>query len=204
MGESCCEVDLHAVRSEQRRVLKVVLSINIATFVMVVAAAWYSGSSSLLSGGLDNFGDALTYALSLAVVGGSQRAKSRVALLKSALILGAAAAVAARIAWGIANPNVPIVEAMSAAALLNLGANLVCLRLLTPYRHGDINMSSAWECSRNDIYEGLAVLAASATVWFFDSSWPDLVIACALLFLFLRSGVKVFRASFRSYLDATS
>jgi len=204
MSESCCNLDHRALRSEQRRVLKLVLSINIATFLMVVVAAWYSGSTSLLSGGLDNFGDALTYALSLAVVTGSQRAKSRVALFKSLLILIAAAAVAARIAWGIANPSVPIVEAMSGAALLNLGANLVCLRLLTPYRHGDINMASAWECSRNDVYEGVAVLAASASVWFFNSGWPDLIIACALLLLFLRSGVRVFRASMRSYSDAAA
>jgi Co/Zn/Cd efflux system component len=54
---------------------------------------------------------------------------------------------------------------MGAAAFLNLIANLVCLRLLTSYREGDVNMSSAWECSRNDVFEGLAVLGAAAAVW---------------------------------------
>lgn len=40
----------------------------------------------------------------------------------------------------------PLFEAMGAAALMNLVANLVCLRLLTPYReatllpmHGDLH-----------------------------------------------------------------
>src|SRR5690349_11386685 len=88
-----CDVDAKALQAEQRRVLKIVLGINIATFVMVVAAAIYSDSSSLLSGGLDNFGDALTYALSLAVVGGTLAAKSKVAVFKGALILGAALVV---------------------------------------------------------------------------------------------------------------
>lgn len=164
--------------------------------------ALYSGSNSLLSGGLDNLGDALTYALSLAVVGASTLAKSRAALFKGALIFGAATAVAVRIVWGIAYPGVPIVEAMSGAALLNLGFNLVCLRLLTPYRHGDVIMASAWECSRNDIYEGVAELAAAAGVWGFEASWPDLVVASALLLMFLSSAWRVLRGALESMRSA--
>ena len=168
----------------------------------VVAAAVYSGSSSLLSGGLDNFGDALTYALSLAVVGGTLAAKSRIAVLKGALILGAALGVAVRIAWGVAHPGVPIVEAMSIACVLNLVANGICLHLLTPYRHGDVNLASAWECSRNDIYEGFAVFAAAGGVWLFNSHWPDIAVGALLLVLFAKSAVRVFRAAIRGLRDA--
>lgn len=201
MSGHCCqhEVDLQALQAEQRRVLKIVFGINAITFLIVVAAALYSGSSSLLSGGLDNFGDALTYALSFAVVGASLRAKSKVALFKAALILGAAIAVAIQIGWRLAHPGMPIVEAMSIAALLNLGANFICLRLLTPYRNGDVNMASAWECSHNDVYEGFAVLASAACVWLFNSGWPDLVIAIALLMMFLRSAWRVFGTAWRSH-----
>ena len=203
MSDCCgCDVDAKALQAEQRRVLKIVLAINIATFFMVVAAAVYSGSSSLLSGGLDNFGDALTYALSLAVVGSTLAAKSRVAMLKGALILGAAIAVAIRIVWGVSNPAVPIVEAMSLACVLNLLANAICLRLLTPYRHGDVNLASAWECSRNDIYEGLAVFAAAGGVWLFRSPWPDLVVAAILLVLFSRSAFRVFKAALAGLREA--
>ena len=203
MSDCCgCEVDTKALQAEQRRVLKIVLGINIATFIMVVAAAIYSDSSSLLSGGLDNFGDALTYALSLAVVGGTLAAKSRVAVLKGALIMTAAIAVAGRVMWGIAHPGVPLVEAMSIACVLNLLANIVCLRLLTPYRHGDVNLSSAWECSRNDIYEGFAVFVAAGGVWLFESAWPDLIVAMVLLLLFSRSAMRVFRAAIQGLREA--
>ncbi len=197
MSDSCCEqeLDVQALHAGQRRVLKIVLVINAATFVMIVAAALYSGSSSLLSGGLDNLGDALTYALSLAVVGASTRAKSRVALFKGTLILSAGVAVGLRIAWRIVHPAVPLFEAMTGAAVLNLIANALCLRLLTPYRHDDVNMGSVWECSRNDIYEGVAVLVAAAGVWLFEAGWPDLVVAAALLVMFLRSAWRVFRAA---------
>lgn len=201
MSDSCCgcgkTIDVRAMQARQRRVLVIVLAINAATFVMMVAAAFLSRSSSLLSGGLDNLGDALTYALSLAVVGASASAsaKARVSLFKGGLILMAALAVAVQIAWRLANPATPLFEGMGLAALLNLGANLVCLRLLWPYREGDVNLASAWECSRNDVAEGFAVLVAAALVWLFDAGWPDLVIATALLVMFLRSAARVFRAS---------
>ena len=193
MADSCCEkpVDLAALHGRQRRVLIAVLAINAATFLMMVFAATISGSSSLLSGALDNFGDAATYVLSLAVIGASGGAKARVALFKGFLILGAAVAVAVQIGWRIANPDTPVLETMGLAALVNLGANLFCLWLLTPYRTGDVNMSSAWECSRNDVWEGFAVLAAALAVWAFGSGWPDLAIAVGLLALFLRSSIRV-------------
>jgi len=124
-----CEgnVDLANLEDRQRRLLAWVFAINVATFAMMVAGSVLSGSSALLSGTLDNLGDALTYALSLAVVGASARAKARVALLKGLLILAAALAVAAQIAWRLTELQAPIASTMSAAAALNLVANAVTL-----------------------------------------------------------------------------
>lgn len=201
MSDSCCSgtVDLRAMQARQRRVLMIVLAINIATFVMMLAAALYSGSSSLLSGSLDNLGDALTYLLSIAVIGASGRAKAKVALLKGLLIFGAAVAVAVQIGWRLTHPEVPVFEAIGIAGLANLALNGVCLWLLTPYRHGDVNLASAWECSRNDVFEGMAVLLAAAGVWWFGARWPDLVVAGALLLLFLGSAWRVLRSAWLAY-----
>ena len=199
MSDSCCqkEIDVRALQARQRRTLIIVLVINVATFVLMVVAALHGRSSSLLSGGLDNFGDALTYALSLAVVGASQRAKARVALVKASLILAAAIAVAVQIGWRLGHPAVPLFETIGMAALLNLAANGLCLYLLFPYRRGDVNMASAWECSHNDVWEGFAVLAAAVGVWLFGTGWPDLIVAALLLLMFLRSAFRVFHAAWR-------
>jgi len=199
VSDSCCqsEIDAAALEVRERRVLILVLVINAVTFLMMVTAAVLSGSSSLLSGALDNLGDSLTYALSLAVVGAAAAAKARVALFKGLLIFGAAVAVAVQIGWRIPNVATPVFETMGIAALLNLAANLLCLRLLYPYRNNDVNMSSVWECSRNDVLEGIAVIAAALAVWMFGSGWPDIVIAIALLILFLRSAVRVLRGAWR-------
>lgn len=200
MGDACCgkTIDVRALQARQRRVLGTVMLINAATFVMMVAAAWLSHATSLLSGALDNLGDALTYALSLAVVAAGARAKARVAVFKGLLILAAAVAVAVQIGWRLLEPATPLFGTMGVAAMLNLLANGTCLWLLWPHRHGDVNMASTWECSRNDVYEGVAVLAAAAGVALFGSGWPDLLVACALLVLFLRSAIRVLREAIRA------
>lgn len=197
MGDSCCNGNLNAaeLESRQRRVLIKVLVINIVAFVVMAGGSILSGSSSLLSGTLDNLGDALTYGLSLAVIGSSLKAKARVALFKGLLIAGASLAVAAQIFWHLLYLEVPVVETMSLAALINLAANALCLWLLTPYRHDDINMSSVWECSRNDIFDGVAVLTTSLCVWLFDSAWPDILVAAVLLMIFSRSAIRVLRSA---------
>ncbi|MET3150915.1 UNVERIFIED_ORG: Co/Zn/Cd efflux system component [Stenotrophomonas geniculata] len=181
------------MQARHRRVLWVVLLINLATFLMMVGASWYSHSSSLLSGALDNLGDAATYLLSLLVVGAGVAAKARVALFKGVLILAAAVAVAVQIGWRLAHPQVPLFESMGLAALLNLAANGFCLWLLTPYRNDDVNLASAWECARNDIFEGVSVVLAAGLVALFGAGWPDLLVAIALLVVFLRSALRVLR-----------
>ena len=193
MSDPCCTstLELGGLQTRQRRVLGWVFGINVVTFGVMVAGSMLSGSSALLSGALDNLGDALTYALSFAVVGASARAKARVAVVKGLLILGAALAVAVQIGWRLTDLQAPVASTMSAAAVVNLVANLVCLRLLTPYRDGDVNMSSSFECSRNDVIEGVAVIGAAGAVWLFASPWPDLLVAVVLLAIFLRSASRV-------------
>lgn len=192
---------LHA---RQRRVLASVLGINAATFMMMVVAAAMSGSSSLLSGALDNLGDSLTYALSFLVVGASSVSKAKVAFFKGVLILTAAVAVGVQIAWRLLHMETPIFEVMGIAAVVNLLANSLCLALLHPYRHDDVNMSSVWECSRNDVFEGFAVIAAALLVWVFGSGWPDILIAVALLTLFLKSAYRVLLRAWRDLKPAST
>lgn len=76
----CCgcgkALEVERLQDRQRRKLVWALAVNLRTFAMIVAVAWHSGSAALLSGSLDNLGDALTYALSLAVVGADLAAKA--------------------------------------------------------------------------------------------------------------------------------
>ena len=196
MADCCGDgIDVANMAQAQRRVLTIVMVINLVTFVGMVIASWLSHSSALLSGTLDNLGDAVTYALSLAVVGASVQAKAKVALFKGLLISLAAAGVAVQIGWRLMNPEMPIVLTMGTAAVLNLVANSICLYLLSAHRKDDVNMSSVWECSRNDVFEGIAVIVTVGAVWLLDSAWPDLIVAMALLVMFSRSAFRVLKSA---------
>ena len=114
------------------------------------------------------------------------------------MILAAALAVAAQIGWRLTHLEMPVVGTMGVAAVLNLAANSVCLYLLTPFKSGDLNMSSAWECSRNDVVEGAAVMLTTVAAAVLGSAWPDLVVAIVLLAIFLRSAIRVLRGAWKA------
>ena len=163
----CCNHDcsLDRLRDKQRGTLRAVLAINAVMFVVIVVAALHAGSSALLSDSLDNLGDALTYGLSLYAVARGPHTKARVALFKGGLILLGALIVAGQILFRLWQPHVPVFEEMGLFSLLGLAANASCLGLLWRHRHEDINMSSVWECSRNDIASNLSVFVAAIAVW---------------------------------------
>jgi len=189
----CCSDDtaLTLLRSRQRGTLVSVLAINAVMFLVIVSAAFYSMSSALLSDGLDNLGDALTYGLSLYAVSRGTSTKARIALFKGGLILFGACVVGAQMAYKLVYPTVPIFEVMGAFGLLGLAANSVCLLLLFRHRSEDVNMSSVWECSRNDVVSNLAVIGAAVAVWVAGSGWPDMVVAAFLVAFLARSAFGV-------------
>ena len=186
---------IEALHERQRSTLIKVLWINAVMFIVIILAAFYGKSTALLSDGLDNLGDALTYALSLFVVSQGRAKKAQVALFKGSLIFLAACLVIAQVVHRLVIPVLPIYEVMSIFSVAGLVANVLCLYLLWDHRHEDINMSSVFECSRNDIATNLSVILAAIGVWFFNSGLPDIIIAILLAMLLLNSSARVIKSA---------
>ena len=199
--DSGCSID--ALREKQRGTLRIVLVINAVMFLVILGAAQYGRSTALFADSLDNLGDALTYALSLYVVSRSVSAKAKVALFKGLLIFLAALVVVAQIIYKLYYPSTPIFEVMGVFSLLGLLANSVCLYLLWRHRNEDVNMSSVWECSRNDIASNLSVFVAAGAVWITGSGWPDILVALGLVSLLLRSAYRVISSAMAELREAT-
>jgi Co/Zn/Cd efflux system component len=171
-------------------------------FFVIVVAALYGKSTALLSDSLDNLGDALTYGLSIYAVSRGDIVKARVALLKGGLIFLAACAVAAQIVSKLLVPTVPSFEVMGVFSLLGLAANSLCLFLLWRHRREDVNMSSVWECSRNDIASNVSVFVAAGAVWLTGSGWPDVLVASGLLLLLMCSAIRVIASTVKKIRQA--
>ena len=201
----CCDdgCSLDRLRERQRGTLWSVLGVNALMFLVIFAAALFGKSSALLSDSLDNLGDALTYGLSLYAVSRGATTKAKVAFFKGGLIFLAACAVAVQIVSKLMFPTIPVFEVMGVFSLLGLAANSICLFLLWRHRHEDVNMSSVWECSRNDIASNLSVFVAAGAVWLTGSGWPDILVASCLVLLLMRSAIRVI-ASARAELGAST
>ena len=175
----------------RRRVLWIVLAINMLLFAGEFGAGWWADSSALQADSLDSLGDALVYGLSLWVIGGTLRQRTKAVFLKGGIqaLFGIAVLIeVARRAWMGAEPLAPV---MAIAAAVALVGNLICFALLTRFRSDDMNMRSVWLCSRNDLVNNVGVIAAAGLVAWLDAAWPDLVIGALVAALFLRTAVQV-------------
>jgi Co/Zn/Cd efflux system component len=192
-NDKACEIE--ALRNRQSSTLKIVLGINAAMFIVELTAGLISGSVSLLADSLDMLGDALVYSFSIYVVTRGPRMKAKAALFKGGIMAVFGFSVLGQAVYKIVFPQLPLVEAIGAIGLLALIANSVCFALLWRHRSDDINMSSVWLCSRNDIIANVSVLLAAVGVWFTHTGWPDILIGLALSVLFLRSAIVVLRSA---------
>ncbi|KGF68209.1 cation transporter [Hoeflea sp. BAL378] len=182
-----------------KRVLWTVILINAAMFLVEMAAGRLAGSQALQADALDFLGDALTYGLSLAVIGMSLKVRSAAALFKGTSLLVMGLWVFGSTLYQILVLGVPRAEIMGVIGLLALAANLASVLLLMRYKDGDANVRSVWLCSRNDAIGNVAVMIASAAVWLTASAWPDLVVALIMAGLFLRSAQLILVQAWQEY-----
>ena len=189
--DGCCEI--RPVQARQRRVLRVVLWINLGMFLAELAAGIVAHSTALLADSVDMLGDAIVYGFSLYVVARAPLWQHRAALLKGFIMAGFGIGIAAEVASKLARGLTPEAGIMWAVALAALVANGSVLALLWRHRADDINMRSAWLCSRNDVIANGGVLLAALGVAWSGRAWPDILVGLAIAALFATSAAGVIR-----------
>lgn len=182
-----------AARQDQRRVLVGVLLVNAGLFVVELSAGLLARSTALLGDSLDMLGDALVYGFSLYVLKRSDRARAYGAILKGAIMVGFGLFVLGEAASKLLGGAAPNPATMGIVSLVALAGNLLCFWLLYRHRGADINMRSAWLCSRNDLVANISVMVAAGVVALTGSKWPDIAVGTAIATLFLWTAVGVLR-----------
>ena len=178
---------------QYKRILWVVIAINAAMFFIEMTAGQLAGSQALQADALDFLGDALTYGISLAVIGASAAARTNAALFKALTLFAMGLWVAGSTLWRVFYVGVPEAEIMGMIGFLALAANMTSVLLLMKYKDGDANVRSVWLCSRNDAVGNVAVMFAALGVWGTASGWPDLIVAGVMAGLFLSSATQIVR-----------
>jgi Co/Zn/Cd efflux system component len=195
--DECCTVTRIAVR--QRSIFRTVLGINFGMFLLESIAGILAYSTALLADSIDMLGDAIVYGFSLYVVGRGTAWQARAALLKGIIMAAFSVVIFVQVAFKIHHGLVPLADVMSLVGITALAANLICLTLLWQRRSEDINMRSAWLCSRNDVIANVGVLVAALAVRVTGSPWPDIAIGLLIAALFGRSAIAVICEASREF-----
>ena len=193
----CCGQDAQfdGVSAAYKRRLWMVIAINAAMFVVEMTAGQAAQSQALKADALDFLGDALTYGLSLAVIGMAVRVRATAALFKGLSLMLMGLWVLGSTLYRVVYLGVPEAGIMGSIGFLALAANVASVLLLMAYKDGDANVRSVWLCSRNDAIGNVAVMLAAVGVWGTASGWPDLIVAGTMAALFVSSSVQIIRQS---------
>lgn len=205
--DDCCAHKQHEVTSlakhaDVRRVLQVVLAINLTMFVVELGAGIFARSTALIADSVDMLGDALVYILSLYALDRGLRWRAGAALIKGGVIAVFGAGVAVEVIVKLATGVTPLAGTMVLFGTIALAANLTCLTLLYRFRNRDVNMSSTFECSRNDVIANFGVLLAAAGVHLFGAGWPDILVGATVAVLFMRSAIRIIAAAYPEWKSA--
>jgi Co/Zn/Cd efflux system component len=179
-----------------------VMIINLAMFVAEFGGGLAARSSALMADSVDMLGDAVVYGLSLYALSRGPRWQAGAAVAKGVLILVFGLAVGIEIVDKIVHGVPPSSRLMLIFGSLALGANLICLALLWRFRKANVNMSSTFECSRNDVVSNLGVLVAASLVGLTGAAWPDIAVGLMVAAIFLRSAIRVLRDGIPAWRNA--
>ncbi len=194
MKDCCPTLEAQGVLQErQKRVLWVVLVINLVMFFVEGVSGWIADSNALMADALDMLGDAAIYGFSLFVILSRPDWNPKVSLVKGVVMSLFALWVLGEAVYRALFPVLPGSVVMGAVGALALAANVVCAVLLLRHRNDDLNMRSTWLCTRNDVLANVGVLAAAAGVAWTKANWPDLLVGVIISGLIFKSSVEIIK-----------
>ena len=195
MSDACCQLekDLTTLQGPKRKILWIVLTFNVIMFFVEGISGWLAHSNALMADALDMLGDSAIYGFSLFVIQLAPIWRIRAGILKATIMSLFAFGIFGAAIYRVSNQIIPVASAMGIVGSLALATNLFCAYLLLRFRDDDINMRSAWLCSRNDVLANLGVLAAAGGVAWTGSHWPDLTVGAIIAGLILQSSFGIFK-----------
>ena len=195
MGASCCgnglDIKIKEVNKNFKRALWISLVLNFSMFVLENIEGFRSHSLSLRADAIDFLGDSANYFLTLMVLASALHIKAKASLIKALSMFGFGVWVLVAAIMRFNSDVVPTSFTMTWVGTLALIINGFVAYILFKFKDGDSNMQSVWLCSRNDAIGNLAVILASAGVYFLSSKWPDLLVAILMAYLSVTASYKV-------------
>lgn len=185
------KIEIHD--AHQRRILLIVLALNLA----LAAGFWVTGvaasSSALIANGLDNASDSAVYIITLLALSRSAAWQTSAAKLSGWLLLLFAAGILVDVGRRFFGDAEPIGTTMMVMALGAAIVNATCVWLLRKIQQANVNVRAATTFSTNDFVANAGVLVGGGLVLWTGRAWPDLVVGLAVAAIAVKGGIEILR-----------
>lgn len=180
-------------RAQERRILRLVLGLNVLLVVGLALGGVVGESSGLIANALDNASDSVVYAISLFAVGRAARWKLRAARASGVLLALFAVGVLVDAYRRFRTGSEPVGLMMMGMGVASAAVNLYCVRLLRGVTADDVNIRAATTFSVNDAVSNVGILVAGVLVAWTGRMWPDLLVGVAVALVAVWGGIEILR-----------
>lgn len=178
---------------EQRKVLLVVLVLNLVLVASLAVTGVWADSSGLIANALDNASDAAIYGISVFAIARSARWKRIAAACSGTLLLVFAVGVLGDTVRRFVVGSEPIGLLMIGMAAFAAAVNFLCVVLLRRLGQGDVNLRAVQIFSVNDFISNGGILVAGGLVAWTGQRWPDLLVGLAVTAIAAKGGLEIVR-----------
>ncbi len=177
----------------QRKILWIVLGLNVALAMAFAVTGLSADSSALIANGLDNASDSIVYIITLLALSRPPVWKRVAARVSGGLLVLFAAGVLFDVVRRFLGDAEPVGVTMIVMAVIAAAVNALCVWLLKRIRDADVNVRAATTFSTNDFVANAGVLIGGSLVLWSGRAWPDLLVGLAVAAVALKGGVNILR-----------
>lgn len=183
--------------TNQRKLLWIVLLINLSFFLIEMSTGIFSKSMGLVADSLDMLADAFVYGISLIAVGGSLNRKKNIAKIAGWFqILLAFIGFIEIIRRFINGDSLPDFSTMIVISVFALIANGVCLYILQKSKSKEqAHIKASMIFTSNDIIINVGVIIAGILVYLTQTRFPDLIVGSIVFVLVLQGAFRILKLS---------
>ncbi len=184
-----------AATEKERKILRIALALNAAMFVIGMTAGLWAQSTGLMADALDMLADASAYGLGLLAVTRGAAFKRNSARWSGALLLILGLGIITEVVRRAYAGSEPQATIMMAFALLSFVVNVAVLRMLAPFRSGEVHLRATWIFTRVDVIANVGVFVAGVVILLTGLRWIDLVAGCLIGAYVVKEAVEILKES---------
>jgi cation diffusion facilitator family transporter len=192
---SSCDCHQTAHNASEVRILTIALGLNALMAVVEGAAGWWADSAGLLADALDMLSDAVAYGIGLVAIGRAAVFKRRAAFLSGAFLLILGVGMLAEVYRRFAMGSEPLGIGIVLTAIVALAVNVTVLRLLRPFREGEVHLRATWIFTRADVVANIGVIISGVIVMTTGWRIADLIVGALIGLYVCKEALEIFSSA---------